>query len=111
MSQTVFSFCTENLKFMYHLLRILLAFLTKNACLAVVIFHILSLNKTKRDQKVPQQSTDAAEHMIGAAFVQIKTQMIPYITKDEAGTTKQYEKYMMYCSEINILDEGWCWAE
>ena len=24
---------------------------TKNACLAAVIFHILSLNKTKRDQK------------------------------------------------------------
>ena len=25
--------------------------MTKNACLAAVIFHILSLNKTKRDQK------------------------------------------------------------
>lgn len=41
----------------------------------------------------------------------VYTGEIPYITKDEAGTTKQYEKYMMYCSEINILDEGWCWVE
>jgi hypothetical protein len=30
--------------------RILLAFLTKNTCLSDIIFHILSLNKTKRDQ-------------------------------------------------------------
>lgn len=65
---------------------IFLDFLTKTACLDDIIFHILSLNKTKRDQKVPQQSTDAAGHMIGAAFVQIKTQMIPYITKDVSHT-------------------------
>lgn len=31
--------------------RILLAFLTKNTCLSDIIFHILSLSKTKRDQK------------------------------------------------------------
>ena len=30
--------------------RILLAFLTKNTCLSDIMFHILSLNKTKRDQ-------------------------------------------------------------
>ena len=35
----------------------------------------------------------------------------PYMLENEAGTIEHYEKYMIYCSGIEILDEGWCWVE